>query len=626
MTIKIRNLAIAPPLKPHDEKLRQEELESLNILDTAIEQRFDQYTKLAATILDVPVALISFVDKDRQWFKSAHGLDITETPREVSFCAHALAEDEILVVPDAQLDPRFVGNPLVDNDPGIRFYAGAVIRGPNGHALGTCCAIDHKERVLSDRERAALIQIARMIEGEMQASGLAADATGTRWHRGSVDPTTGLPDMALFGRRLVDELETARLGNEQRVLAMIRVDRFDALEAAIGRQASKYLVGQLAQSIEGTAFPDCLIGQAREDKLCVLLPLSSDQTPAATLDLLLQAIPQSMTLAEHTVSIRASVGASVFPSHARTAEKLVRRARTALWSKPISSHSGYNLYRRRQSDAASRYFRLQSAMKVAFERDEFSLVFQPKLDVQGRQLMGAEALLRWRSDTLGDVSPVEFIPVAEKTGLIVDLGYWVLNTACKQLNTWADAGFDCPELAVNIASQQLRQPDFLEAVKILLSEHRLSKGQLNLELTESSLVEDIAGAVRAMRRLNRLGVSFSIDDFGTGFSSLSYLRSMPIKVLKIDRSFVKNVPESQDDRKLVRSIVSMAHDLDMIVVAEGVESDRQLSFLRSIGCDQVQGFVFSRPLPAQDFRAFAAGISRETGQRTVDTVACMNAQ
>lgn len=601
VTIKIRSLAFTPPPELVNEQQRLEELYAMKILDTAAEQRFDQYAQLAATILDVPIALISFVDKDRQWFKSAFGLDADETPRNISFCAHALVEDEILVVPDTQIDPRFLGNPLVEGEPGVRFYAGAVIRGPNGHPLGTCCAIDHKERKLSDPERAAMLQIARMVERELQITAEAIGETRELQSYGLLDATTGLPNMELFSAKLDKAIETAAETSRALLLAIVRVEKFDGLEAALGIKVAKYLVGQLARRIQTIASPEYLIGQDGNDKLCVLLPLASGQTSELILNELLSCIRDPIDLADHSVSIRVSIGGSQYPRHANSGEKLLKRAHTALWSTPMSEQSAYNLYKRRQSHDADRNFRLQSALKRGLELGEFHLVYQPKIDIRRQQLIGAEALLRWRSDRLGDVSPAEFIPAAEKSGLIIELGAWVLSDACLQMSRWRAAGNPCPEVAVNITSLQLRRPDFFDGVKKVLAQHDVKPGQLNLELTESSLVDDIESAVKIMHRLGELGVTFSIDDFGTGFSSLSYLRKMPIKVLKIDQSFVTNISDNVDDMKLVQSIISMGHTLDMVVVAEGVETEQQLSYLRSVGCDQVQGYVFSRPLSPEDF-------------------------
>lgn len=601
MTITLRRLPYVPPPNLADEERRLEELYALKLLDTASEQRFDQYVQLAATIFDVPIALISLVDKDRQWFKSAHGVDVTELPRETSFCGHALAEKDMLIVNDATKDSRFADNPLVQGEPSIRFYAGAVLRGPGGKPVGTCCVIDSEERQFSQQQRASLQQIALMIELEMRMTQESIALRRNLQAHALLDGTTGLPNLTLFTAKSNRALTKAEAESQKFMLALVRVDKFDILEAALGRNTADRLLAELVSRIREVVPASCLIGQAREDKLSVLLNLCDGTQPTKVLNGLLACLDEPIWLDDHAVSIQISIGASVYPRDGKNIQQLLNRARTALWSRAVSELSGFSLYRRRDSSLASRHLRLESALRHGLQQGEFCLFFQPKVDVTHRRLVGAEALIRWTSAKLGTVPPSEFIPLAEKSGLIVELGSWVLSAACKQMAAWVAKGYNCPEIAVNISSLQLRQRDFCELVQRLLRDYGLAGGQLNLEVTEGSLVEDIQGAVNIMTDLRQLGVTFSIDDFGTGFSSLSYLRKMPIKVLKIDRSFVMNIPASKEDSKLVRSIVSMAQDLELQVVAEGVETDDQLAFLQSIGCDQVQGYVIDRPLAPEQF-------------------------
>lgn len=602
MTIKLRKLAFTPPPEPKNEHERLEELYALKILDTATDERFDQYTRLIADIFDVPMSFISFVDKERQWSKSAYGIEARELPRELSFCAHALTEPPILVVPDAQQDSRFAGNPFVDGPPNIRFYAGAVIHGRGGEPLGTCCAIDREPRMFSLREQTLLRHIAGMVERELQLNVEAADLVRRLQEQAELDTFTRLPKLPLFLARSERAISNVDGEPPPVILALVRIDRFDALHAALGMGGPEYLMGELANRIRA-ALGSCLIGHVREDMVGVLIPMSEGAEPGEILRRLVRCARDPFLLAEHSVPLRISVGASLFPRDASDAETLFKRARTALWSRS-SVESGYQLYQRSYSHEATRRFRIESALKRGLERDEFSLVFQPKIDLASRHVVGAEALLRWSSETLGEVAPATFIPVAEASGLIDEVGSWVLRAACEQVERWEQSGRTFPEVAVNITSAQLRKTNFHKEVQRLIERHRLAPGQLNLELTEGSLVEDLESAVRIMRRLCELKVTLSIDDFGTGFSSLSYLSKMPVNVLKVDRSFVKGLPKSTDDRKLVRSIVSLGHDLGMKVVAEGVETERQLAFLSSVGCDQVQGFVLSPPLTVPELEHF----------------------
>lgn len=600
MTIQLRKLCFSPAPIPADDQSRLEELYSLRILGTAAEERFDRYTRLAATILDVPIALVSLIDRDRQWFKSAHGLDVEETPREMSFCGHAIVEKEgLLIVPDALDDPRFADNPFVVGEPGIRFYAGFVVHGPHGQPVGTCCAIDTRSRTLTDTELSALEQIARMIEHEVRVAGEADELAEKLRSHGLRDSMTGLPNLSLFTARLDDAIVAG--GHGRILLALLRIEQFGVLEAAVGRAAAHYVVSALADRIRESTADSILLGQPREDKLSVMVPMSAGQDPKHVLADIFAAVEAPFLIEDHRYSVRVSIGASMYPRHGKTADRLLKRARTALSSMPLSQQSGFRLYQTRDGDAASRSFRIESELETAIERDEFRLVYQPKADTKTREMVGAEALIRWHSKSLGDVSPGEFIPVAERSGQIVELGTWVLAETCRQVAAWRGAGLGCPQIAVNLASEQLRQPDFCENVQRTLERYSIGGRQLNLELTESSLVEDIEGAIKIMHRLRRMGITFSIDDFGTGFSSLSYLGKMPIGLLKIDRSFIAQVTDREEDMKLVRSIVHMGHDLGVQVVAEGVETEEQLAFLLSVDCDQVQGYLIGRPLAADRF-------------------------
>lgn len=523
MTIKLRKLSIPSPTALKDEQQRLEELYAIKILDTRSEQRFDQYTQLAAHTLGMPIALISLVDEDRQWFKSAYGLELAETPRELSFCAHALHEEKMLIVPDARADSRFATNPFVERHPKIRFYAGAVIRGRAGQPLGTCCVIHQEPRNLSEREQAVLQQIARMVEREMHLNIEAEGLVQKLQAHALLDAHTGLPNLSLFTARVGQAIEAATRRPASLLLALIRLDRFDGLHAALGKDGAAHLMGELANRVREATHSSSLIGQTREDKLGMLLPLVGDAPPRAVLERLLAKLERPLVLAEHAVPARVSIGASVYPRDASDAETLLKRARTALWSRPVSEASGYSFYRRRHSNEASRHFQLETALERALERNEFYLVFQPKIDIKQQRVVGAEALIRWTNEKLGNVPPTTFIPMAESSGLIGEIGAWVLTAACEQLARWKAADYACPEIAVNITSMQLRRSDFHNEIQRLLRRHQLADGQLNLEVTEGSLVEDLEGAVHIMCSLRELGVLFSIDDFGTGFSSLSTL-------------------------------------------------------------------------------------------------------
>ena len=612
MTVQIPQLKYLAPPPLADEIARLDDLYSLDVLDTASEERFDQYTRLAATILDVPLAAISLVDSDRQWFKSTHGFSLREMPRDISFCGHAMANPEVMVIPDALSDERFLANPMVIGEPKIRFYVGAVIRGAGGQPIGTCCAMNHDPKQPTEKEIHALRQIARMIEREMLLSVSGTEQKTQSLSAPLVDRTLGLPNIDGF-RTLVERELADATSSSLFMLALIRVLRFDALDAALGRQALAYLLGTMAVRLKERLGQHCRVGSIREDKIGLLLPVSSLDNPEAVVHGIAQVAQESTELGDHLVRLDVHIGASQYPADATDYAALLRKARTALWSIPLSTKSGHRLFRKQHSESASRRFVMESAIRAALSSDEFQLVYQPQFSIKDGRLVGAEALLRWHSATLGPVPPDEFIPIAEDSGLIQELGAFVLDLACRQIKEWLLDGC-CPVVCVNITSHQLREPGFPEQLIALLVKHDIPADHLELELTESALVDDIKGAANVMHQLRKAGISIAIDDFGTGFSSLSYLQKLPIKTLKIDRSFVSRVPKDSGDVQIIKSIVSMAHALELSVVAEGVETDSQLDFLESVSCDIAQGFYFSRPLAPEKLQVLAkTGLGRSSG-------------
>ncbi|HOT83448.1 MAG TPA: bifunctional diguanylate cyclase/phosphodiesterase, partial [Candidatus Defluviicoccus seviourii] len=300
----------------------------------------------------------------------------------------------------------------------------------------------------------------------------------------------------------------------------------------------------------------------------------------------------------HEVSITASIGISVYPVDGKTPDHLLRSAEAAMYDAKEQGRNSYKFFTTTLNERARKRFTLENALRRAIDRDEFKLVYQPQIDLATRRVTGVEALLRLQTAELGFVSPADFIPVAEETGLILPIGDWVLNEAARQAVAWQAAGLPKLRMAINVSPAQFRQRGFAAHIAAILDRAGVDKRQVELELTESVLIDNTSACAETLNELAELGVMIAIDDFGTGYSSLNYLRRFPLSALKIDRSFVSDICDDADDAAIVKAVIALAHNLRLRVVAEGVETMAQLAFLLSRGCEEAQGFLFSRPVDA----------------------------
>ena len=599
MTLILPQLNLASAPLPDREKLRLEELYSMHAFDASSDERFNSFTQLVTSVFDAPIAAVVLVDGDRLIFKALHGDVPHDIDRELSFADHAMRQGDIFVVEDALKDPRFAAHPLVRGKPGVRSYAGGVIRGSGGQPLGTLCVMHTKKRKFSQKDKDFLLQITRMLEHELESRQQVAELRSRLRDHVLLDAATQLPTEPLFTSRLARNLE--KYPDKPIMLALIRLERLEAIHSAVGKQGAAHLVKSVAQRLEKALARPCLVGQIREDTLSLAFAMSDATDPVAEIHKMLECFADPFLLGDRTVSQNVAIGTALHPQNGRDSDTLLKRARTALNSIPPADASRFKQYHRGLSSDAARQFEIESALRGAIERDELELVYQPKVYLKDGSLSGAEALLRWANPRLGMVGPAEFIPIAEESGLIVQLGEWALATACRQLAAWRELGHACPQLSVNVSSVQLRERNFCSRVAELLERYKLEGTTLNLEVTEGTLIENIGDAIEKMTKLRTLGVTFSIDDFGKGFSSLSYLARMPVQVLKIDRSFVCGIPQEHTSMTLIRSMVAMGHGLGLKVVAEGVETEEQRSVLEMAACDQIQGYLISPPIDTEKF-------------------------
>lgn len=417
------------------------------------------------------------------------------------------------------------------------------------------------------------------------------------------DALTGLPNRTLLRDRILTALPSARQSGQKVALLILDLDRFTIINDSLGHSIGDLLLIQVAQRLREHIQEHRTVSRMGGDEFVVLATdINSIADAAAIAESIVNSMASEFVISNHLLNITCSLGISVFPDHCEDAETLLKNADQALFNAKESGRNNFQLFRREMSVEATARMSLENGLRLALEKNEFFLEYQPQLDLATNQITGCEALIRWRHPELGVIRPNDFIPVAESSGLIGPIGEWVLKTACAQARQWQDDGFSRITVAVNVSAIQFRE-GFLPLIKAVLRETGLAPAFLDLELTESMLLSN-AGIMHSMlQELRVTGLKLTIDDFGTGYSSFNYLRHFRVDKLKIDRSFVRDVMTNPGDAAIAATIIIMAKGFGLRVVAEGVENEEQLAFLRGHDCDEVQGNYFSLPLSADEFAA-----------------------
>ena len=709
---------------PVDEAERLLALHSAHILDTPHEEAFDRITRLAAQLLRVPIALVSLVDADRQWFKSKLGLEAAQTARDISFCGHAVLQKEPFVISDARADLRFADNPLVTGAPFVRFYAGIPMLSVEGKALGSFCVIDRVVRVLSEAELAALVDLAAMAQeqierrqlmgasgkiletlreseerhrllignspeaclvtdgtkiifvnpagmrllgaqhseqivgrpqleivaprsrslagqradqayrtlrpnlpiemtwlridgsevdvetstvsytasGEVRVQIIACDNTIGKQYKNELekltthDVLTGLPNRALLRDRLEQGIHRWVRQEQGAVVAFLNLDHFKNVNDAFGHSVGDQVLTAVGTVLQASVRKNDTVARIGNDEFVLILEQIEEKELHILLQRLVEQISQPIKALRQEITISCSIGYCRFPADGATADALLNAADTAMYRAKDLGRATISCYNPAMQGAISERMTMERRMRQALAQDEFVLHYQPKLDLLNGKVVGLEALVRWQDPQLGLIAPVRFISVAEETGLIVPLGDWILRTACEQAAAWCREGIDMP-VAVNLSARQFLQPDLVSRVAQIIHATALAPHLLELELTESLSMDSPEKSIAVLGALKALGVTLTIDDFGTGYSNLSYLKRFPLDKLKLDQSFVRDMTQSSEALAIAQAIITLAHGLHLKVVAEGVETAEQLALLTRQGCDEMQGYFFSKPLP-----------------------------
>lgn len=708
---------------PHNETARISALADFHLMDTPPEEQLDRLAELAAHLFKVPTVLISLIGSDRQFFKARVGFDLCETSREISFCAHAILQDDILFIPDALKDKRFAQNPLVLGPPFIRFYAGKPLITTTGERIGTICLIDTRPRqdftaedrdhlcdiaaLIMDRMELRRLEIARDIsqnrfeniastspdaiicyndreditfwnkaaeklfgytaeEAEAQTiqiivpdslkpiyqselqrlrngeqlalqnqvielAGRRKDGTEfpselslSTWREGNtnsvgmivrditerkrneeilfrlacLDPLTDLPNRTAWRDCLIKTLAAEKPAS----LLLLDLDHFKEVNDTLGHNAGDAVLREAGARLK-SACPDAImVARLGGDEFVALLPGNDAQLARELADSLILSISAPYEFAGQQIEIGASIGIAFAPDHSRRDDELLGSADFALYKAKASGRSRWEIFTPafREVAVARRAFELE--LRQAYDHGEFELYYQPQINTLTGALSGAEALIRWNHPLRGLLSPISFIDVLSKKPSAPAIGEWILRTASTQAAQWRALVSDF-RISVNLFEAQLRSRQLVHLVEKALIDTGLPASALELEILENVLLDNDDSILKTLNGLRDLGVGLAFDDYGTGFASLSLLKRYPVTRLKIDRSFIRDVNNDTGNAALVKAVIYLSRSFGLDVIAEGVETEQQVVFLKEQNCHQAQGYFFSEPLSAREFEA-----------------------
>lgn len=576
------------PIIPIDEARRLFALRRLQILDTEAEPAFDHITSLAQQLFAVPIALISLVDKDRQWFKSRIGLDATETPREISFCGHAILNEEIFVINDAIADERFHDNPFVTGEPHVRFYAGAPLHAPDGERIGTLCIIDRHPRDLTRIELEPLRALARIIDDMFCRSD---DVLRTAYY----DELTGLPNKLLLQDKLKQVLAAAEAIHRSVAVFAISIDHLRAIKQTHDQSTADEFVKGITSKLLKIAGSSALVSRISDEEF-IAVPVQEQEhaSIAQFAHSILAELTTPIRVHGIEISTPVSIGAGIFPDHGSSVSTLLAVVHTALSTARNDGGNTFHIYSQELSNNSKSHTRIYNELRQALAQHEFELHYLPEVDLADGKIIGIETLLRWNHPRLGLLRPADFLDIAEESGLIVPIGAWILEAACRQAEAWRERGHLTQPLSVNISALQFKRPDFVELVGNVLTSTQLPASYLELELTESMLTGDNEKTLERIRELQGLGVRLTLDDFGSGHCNLAQLQRFAFHKVKIDESYIRQLQKPQEDHGLIKAVIDLAQNLKLTISANGVETVTQLQRLRELGCRSAQGALFSK--------------------------------
>lgn len=448
----------------------------------------------------------------------------------------------------------------------------------------------------------------RLIQVTTDLAGLAIDSWKSEErirYLAHYDELTGLPNRTMFSRALSRALVQADRHSHQVAVLFMDLDRFKNINDTLGHESGDRMLQEVAKRIRESVREVDTVARLGGDEFVVVIENFIEHSALVNLaKMLIDRLAVPMSIEGRDFHQTVSIGISTYPTDGNDAQTLIKNADMAMYRAKESGRHNYRFYAAQMGAGSLERVMLESELRRAIEQHEFVLHYQPKVNIETSEIIGVEALVRWQHPAKGLLSPLKFISLAEETGQIVAIGQWVLQSACRQLRAWQDDGLPKIRMAVNLSPRQFAHDDLLSDIAVALRENNLSPDMLELEITESVVMDNAGKAIRILNELKAMGLGISMDDFGTGYSSLANLKRFPIDSVKIDRSFIRDIPEEANDAAITHAIIAMAHALKLKVIAEGVETEDQLIFLREHGCDEIQGYYFSRPLSAKAFQHF----------------------
>ena len=418
-------------------------------------------------------------------------------------------------------------------------------------------------------------------------------------HQAYHDALTGLPNRLLFQDRLQQSIEKAKRSKTKIALFFIDLDRFKEINDTLGHETGDEVLKIVTSRLKLVIRKEDTLARLGGDEFIIIIEqLPHEQSATLMAEKILNSLKEPIIIDSHTLYVSSSIGISLYPQDGNEYTHLLKYADTAMYKAKNEGRNNFQFYSAEMTERAFERMLMQTSLRQAIENEEFIVYYQPQIDAKLNKFIGVEALIRWQHPVMGLISPAKFIPLAHETGLIIEMDQWVMKTAMKQMLRWYAKGLKPGKLALNLAMKQIQQDNFITILEDILQESKFEANNLELEVTEDQIMTNPDEAIKVLREINNLGIQLAIDDFGTGYSSLSYLKKLPINKLKIDQSFVRDLPNDEDDIAITKTVIALALNLDLNIIAEGVERDEQKKFLLKNGCNNIQGYLYGRPMPA----------------------------